>query len=154
MREKHSFLSKCKNLFFKLKNKINTFKNREKKPHPHLDRAVVIMNKYSLVFHLLLSCFLVLVIECISRRNVLSAFSFIAGHTIAYLYNSFILFASSIDNPVFPEAVGPPITITSLLDIASSTFSSILFSFKFFFYFIFRHLYNSWSSMWTSKWIC
>ena len=85
MREKHSFLSKCKNLFFKLKNKINTFKNREKKPHPHLDRAVVIMNKYSLVFHLLLSCFLVLVIECISRRNVLSAFSFIAGHTIAYL---------------------------------------------------------------------
>jgi len=71
MREKHSFSSKCKNLFFKLKNKINTFKNREKKPHPHLDRAVVIMNKYSLVFHLLLSCFLVLVIECISRRNVL-----------------------------------------------------------------------------------
>ena len=58
MREKHSFSSKCKNLFFKLKNKINTFKNREKKPHPHLDRAVVIMNKYSLVFHLLLSCFL------------------------------------------------------------------------------------------------
>ena len=94
MREKHSFSSKCKNLFFKLKNKINTFKNREKKPHPHLDRAVVIMNKYSLVFHLLLSCFLVLVIECISRRNVLSAFSFIAGHTIAYLYNSFIIFAS------------------------------------------------------------
>ena len=67
---------------------------REKKPHPDLDRAVVIMNKYSLVFHLLLSCFLVLVIECISRRNVLSAFSFIAGHTIAYLYNSFIIFAS------------------------------------------------------------
>ena len=46
MREKHSFSSKCKNLFFKLKNKINTFKNREKKPHPHLDRAVVIIIYY------------------------------------------------------------------------------------------------------------
>ena len=50
MREKHSFLSKCKNLFFKLKNKINTFKNREKKPHPHLDRAVVIIPSVTVLF--------------------------------------------------------------------------------------------------------
>lgn len=59
-----------------------------------LDRVTAFMNRYSLLFHALLSCFLVFVIECISRRNFLSACSFIGEHTTAYLYNSFIIFAS------------------------------------------------------------
>lgn len=59
-----------------------------------LDRIIACMNRYSLLFHALLSCFLVFVIECISRRDFLSACSFIGEHTTAYLYNSFIIFAS------------------------------------------------------------
>lgn len=59
-----------------------------------LDRVTAFMNRYSLLFHALLSCFLVFVIECISRRSFLSACSFIGEHTTAYLYNSFIIFAS------------------------------------------------------------
>lgn len=59
-----------------------------------LDRVIAFMNRYSLLFHALLSCFLVFVIECISRRSFLSACSFIGEHTTAYLYNSFIIFAS------------------------------------------------------------
>lgn len=59
-----------------------------------LDRITAFMNRYSLLFHALLSCFLVFVIECISRRDFLSACSFIGEHTTAYLYNSFIIFAS------------------------------------------------------------
>ncbi|MDE7435959.1 MAG: LTA synthase family protein [Lachnospiraceae bacterium] len=59
-----------------------------------LDQITACMNRYSLLFHALLSCFLVFVIECISRRDFLSACSFIGEHTTAYLYNSFIIFAS------------------------------------------------------------
>lgn len=59
-----------------------------------LDRVTAFMNRYSLLFHALLSCFLVFVIECISRRNFLSACGFIGEHTTAYFYNSFIIFAS------------------------------------------------------------
>lgn len=76
------------------RDKYRAFKNRERKPHPKLDKTIAVLNRYSLLFHLLLSCFLVFVIECISRRNVISAFVFVGTHTIAYLYNSFIIFAS------------------------------------------------------------
>lgn len=64
---------------------------------PHSDKyykCIAFLNKYSLVFHFLLSCLLTFVIEMISRRNFLSACSFVAGHTLAYLYNAFIIFAS------------------------------------------------------------
>lgn len=94
MKKIKNLLAKVKHLVSPIQNKINKFKNRERKPHPHLDRAVVIMNKFSLLFHLLLACFMVLVVESISRHSVLDAFTFIGGHTLAYLYNSFIVFAS------------------------------------------------------------
>lgn len=87
-------LTKVTGAFRTLRDKYRTFKNRERKPHPRLDKTVAFLNRYSLLFHLLLSCFLVFVIECISRRDVLSAFNFIGSHTVAYLYNAFIIFAS------------------------------------------------------------
>lgn len=52
------------------------------------------LNKYSLIFHFLLACLLTFVIELISRRNFISAVTFISHHTFAYLYNAFIIFAS------------------------------------------------------------
>ena len=66
----------------------------DRTPNPKLERTVAFFNKYSLIFHALLACFLCFVIECISRRNIISAFTFVGGHTWAYLYNSFIIFTS------------------------------------------------------------
>ena len=57
-------------------------------------RRIAFFNKYSLLFHALLSCGIVFVVEILSRRNFLSACSFVGGHTGAFLFNAFIVFAS------------------------------------------------------------
>lgn len=57
-------------------------------------KGIAFLNKYSLVFHFLLACLLTFAVEVISRRSFVSAVSFAAGHTWAYLYNAFIVFAS------------------------------------------------------------
>lgn len=59
-----------------------------------MNRYIKFFNKYSLVFHGLLSMLLIFMIEVISRHSIVSAFSFLSGHTGAYIYNSFIIFAS------------------------------------------------------------
>lgn len=92
---KHTF-TKIIHLFSTLKQKhqIRVQKRAEREPNPKVVKTVAFLNKYSLLFHILLACFLCFTIECISRRNVISAFTFVGGHTWAYLYNSFIIFAS------------------------------------------------------------
>ena len=55
---------------------------------------IAFLNKYSLVFHFILACVLTFAIEVISRRDFLSTISFLHNHTLAYLYNAFIVFAS------------------------------------------------------------
>lgn len=81
---------KAKQLFLKVKDKLP-----KKKPHTEkYYKRIAFLNKYSLVFHFLLSCFLTFLIETISRRSFFSACSFVGGHTLAYLYNAFIIFAS------------------------------------------------------------
>lgn len=52
------------------------------------------LNRYSLVFHFILSCILTFFIEVVSRHSIRSAFAFMDGHTLAFLYNAFIIFAS------------------------------------------------------------
>lgn len=89
---------------FNLREKINfpNFKERftkkdNKAPKQHSEKylkTIAFLNKYSLLFHALLSCVLVFVIEWISRRSLVSACGFVGGHTLAYLYNSFLVFAS------------------------------------------------------------
>lgn len=85
---------KMAQLFAPIREKVVAFRNRPRKPHPHLDKAIEIGNRFSLLFHGLLACTLVLIIESFSRHSVIAAFSFIGGHTWAYLYNSFLVFAS------------------------------------------------------------
>lgn len=58
------------------------------------EKIIAFMNRFSILFHALLSCFLVFIIEVISRRSLSSAITFIGGHTLAYLYNSLIIFVS------------------------------------------------------------
>ena len=67
----------------------------EKKPHSEkFYKRIAFLNKYSLIFHFILACFLIFVIEVISRRNLVSAITFLNNHTLAFLYNALIIFAS------------------------------------------------------------
>lgn len=80
-----------------MKSLLNQLKNKLPKKKPHSEnyyKRIAFLNKYSLVFHFLLACVLTFIVEVISRRDVLSAFSFVENHTWAYLYNAFIVFAS------------------------------------------------------------
>lgn len=55
---------------------------------------VKFLNKYSLLFHGLLACVLVLVIEWVSRHSLTSALSFSFGTPLTFLYNALLIFAS------------------------------------------------------------
>lgn len=74
--------------------KTKLFTKREKQHSENYYRRIALFNKYSLVFHALISCMIVFIVELISRRNFFSACSFIGNHTAAYFYNAFIVFAS------------------------------------------------------------
>lgn len=74
--------------------KSKLFTKKGKQHSPEYDRTIAFLNKYSLVFHALLSCGIVFLVELISRRNFFSACSFVGTHTLAFLYNAFIVFAS------------------------------------------------------------
>lgn len=59
-----------------------------------MNRRIEFFNRYSLAFHALLSMMLIFFIEVISRHSLVSALSFLDQHTWAFIYNSFIIFAS------------------------------------------------------------
>lgn len=80
-----------------MKKTFQTLRSKLPKKKPHSEKyykRIDFLNKYSLVFHFLLACILTFAIEWISRRDLGSALSFIGGHTLAFLYNAFIIFAS------------------------------------------------------------
>ena len=68
----------------------------KKQISPERQKRIDFLNKYSLLFHLLLSCGLVFVIEWISRRSLVSACGFVGGHTLAYFYNAFFVYLEPI----------------------------------------------------------
>ncbi len=57
-------------------------------------RIIYILNRYSLLWHAILSMALCFTIEVISRHSFGKALSFLTLHTWAFVYNSFIIFAS------------------------------------------------------------
>lgn len=79
---------KIRNITRKLFTKV------EKKHSEDYYRRIAFLNKYSLLFHALISCAIVFVVELLSRRDFLSACSFVGSHTGAFLYNAFIVFVS------------------------------------------------------------
>ena len=50
------------------------------------------MNRFSLVFHALLACFLNFAIEAISRHSVFEAWGYMTGTPLVFLYNAFMIF--------------------------------------------------------------
>lgn len=94
MKEKFSSLKQKLSPLF---DKLQFLKDLLPKKKPHTEKyykRIEFLNKYSLIFHFILACLLVFVIEVISRRDLISAVTFISNHTLAYLYNAFIIFAS------------------------------------------------------------
>ena len=59
-----------------------------------MKRLIDFLNRYSLVFHMLLACGIVFMVELISRRSFWSACAFVGTHTWAFFYNAFLVFAS------------------------------------------------------------
>ncbi len=78
--------------FKQIKEKL--FTKHEKQHSEKYLRTIAFLNKYSIVFHALISCGLIFAIEWVSRRSFFSACSFVGAHTLAYFYNAFIIFAS------------------------------------------------------------
>ncbi len=74
--------------------KTKLFTKVEKQHSEEYLRRIAFLNKYSLLFHALLSCGIVFVVELLSRRDFLSACSFVGSHTGAFLFNAFIVFVS------------------------------------------------------------
>lgn len=74
--------------------KAKLFTKVEKQHSEEYLRRIAFLNKYSLVFHALMSCGIVFVVELLSRRDFLSACSFVGSHTAAFLFNAFIVFVS------------------------------------------------------------
>lgn len=57
-------------------------------------RFVDFFNRFSLIFHALMSFGVIFAVEWISRRDFVSAIRFLDDHSWAFLYNSFIVFVS------------------------------------------------------------
>lgn len=61
-----------------------------------IQKLIPVLNRYSLLFHVLLACGVCFAIEWISRHSFLSACSFVIDRNLVFLYNSLIVFASLI----------------------------------------------------------
>ena len=59
-----------------------------------IQKLIPVLNRYSLLFHVLLACGVCFAIEWISRHSFLSACSFVIDRYLVFLYNSLIVFAS------------------------------------------------------------
>ena len=75
-----------------IKEKCFTKKNIEHSEKYY--KRIAFLNKYSLFFHALIALAIVFIVELISRRNFISACTFVGTHTLAYFYNAFLVFAS------------------------------------------------------------
>ena len=88
---------KFQSLYTKVKTAAARIREKLPKKKPHSEayyRRIDFLNKYSLVFHFLLACLLIFVVELISRRDFVSTVTFLGSHTLAFLYNALIIFAS------------------------------------------------------------
>ena len=81
-----------KNFLALLKEKL--FTKKEVEHSEKFYRVINILNKYSYIFHALLSCFVVFIVELVSRRDLMSAAKFIANTPWTFIYNAFLVFAS------------------------------------------------------------
>ena len=94
MKKLRSAFQAFQNFITDIRNKMPKLPPMKPETRAKWEKVIAFMNRFSILFHALLSCFLVFIIEVISRRSLSSAITFIGGHTLAYLYNSLIIFVS------------------------------------------------------------
>lgn len=61
---------------------------------PRRQAVLRILNRYSILFHILLACGVCFVIEWVSRHSFLEACRFVVDRNLVFLYNSMIVFVS------------------------------------------------------------
>ena len=70
------------------------FTKHEKQHSEQYYKWINILNNYSILWHILLSMFVVFLVELASRWSIPSALNFIVKTPLVFFYNSFIVFAS------------------------------------------------------------
>lgn len=94
MKKLRSAFQAFQNFIISIRKKLPKLPPMKPETRAKWEKVIAFMNRFSILFHAWLSCFLVFIIEVISRRSLSSAITFIGGHTLAYLYNSLIIFVS------------------------------------------------------------
>ncbi len=61
---------------------------------PRMQKTVNILNRFSLLFHVLLACGVCFLIEWVSRHSFIEACQFVVDRNLVFLYNSMIIYAS------------------------------------------------------------
>jgi len=97
-----------------MKTVIHHNAQKEKSGKRDYSRHITVLNRYSLLFHALLSFMLVFVIEVCSRRSAVGAFRFLSSHTFAFFFNSLIIFATLIVVYLFRRRMLMRIVISSI----------------------------------------
>lgn len=82
---------KQKLMWEKMKGRKWFGKNQEKKDYT---KQIEILNRYSLLFHILLACGICFVIEWASRHSFVEACKFAVDRKLVFLYNSMLIYAS------------------------------------------------------------
>lgn len=73
-------------------NKWHQPDHQTRTPKRDRSRQIAVLNRYSLLFHALLACILVFIIEVCSRRSLAGAFVFLGSHAFAFFFNALIIF--------------------------------------------------------------
>lgn len=84
---------------FTKRRRVNKEKKAEKVQKEHSQqflKTMAFLNKFSLVFHMVIAFAVVFVVELVSRRSFGSAVEFLDQHSWAFLYNMFLVFCSLI----------------------------------------------------------
>ncbi|MCD7957470.1 MAG: hypothetical protein LUG93_17345 [Lachnospiraceae bacterium] len=64
------------------------------KADPRYKRMIEILNRYSILFHALLSCAICFLIEWVSRHSFLEACAFMVDRNLVFLYNAFLVWTT------------------------------------------------------------
>lgn len=70
------------------------FTRKEKLHSERYLKVVDFLNRYSNIFHLILACGIVFVVELVSRKDLVSAMEFIVKTPLTYLFNAFFIFTT------------------------------------------------------------
>lgn len=93
--------SRITGLTVKMKNRKNLNKKNRKQPpvrpvNPKRDRLIRIANLFSVPLQFLGCCVLYFVIEALSRHSLFSAWEYMTGSPVIFLYNTLLIFTTSL----------------------------------------------------------